>query len=91
MKPVGIGGTWHLDEREVQRGLFRGDRVQVSITHPDGTSERQSGIVVADGGVLTVVDDRFKVAFPEYDNGTDGRDEVVITRVTAAALDDGRL
>jgi hypothetical protein len=89
---LGWGGQLHLEPPETASPYGRGDRLNLLITHPDGTKERTRGIMTTNGGILAV--DRggdYRAFYREYDNGTNGRAKVRVLRVLARALDDGRL
>jgi hypothetical protein len=88
---LGLGGTGHVEPIEKAKGYTRGDRVELKVTAPDGKTSTTQGIVVP-GGVLTVeASNQYKFYAPEYDNGTQGRAKVVISKVVAGALNDGAL
>lgn len=87
---LGFGGTYHVEPSEKAKGFTRGDRVELSVTH-EGRTEKTRGLVVP-GGVLAVdSNNQYRFYAPEYDNGSAGRDKVVIKKVLAGALNDGAL
>lgn len=87
---LGFGGTNHVEPSEKPKGYMRGDRVELSVTR-NGTVRTTKGIVVP-GGILAVDSNRkYRFYALEYDNGTQGRDKVVINKLLAGALNDGKL